>query len=64
MNDLEHFKHIAGDNLFRQWLEKERDHSLRYLVSATDTTVISRAQGIVQLIEKMIQLLDKAKSLR
>jgi hypothetical protein len=64
MNDLEYFARIAGDNAFRQWLEAERNESIKYLTAATDQIQIYRAQGKVQLLEKMLVHLEKAKNLR
>jgi len=64
MNELEYFARIAGDNPFRQWLEKQRDESIKYLIEATDTVAIHRAQGQALFVNKLIANLDKAKNLR
>jgi hypothetical protein len=64
MSELESFRRIAGDNPFRAWLESQRDESVKYLVNAVDPVAVHRAQGQVQLVEKMLVLLDKAKNLR
>lgn len=64
MTDLESFRRIAGDNPFRAWLESQRAESIKYLTSAVEPVAVYRAQGQVQLVEKMLNLLDKAKDLR
>lgn len=64
VNDVESFRRIAGDNPLRAWLEAQRGESIKYLTSAVDPIAVYRAQGQVQLVEKMLILLDKAKDLR
>ena len=64
MKDLQHFARIAADIPFRQCLEAERNDAIRYLIAATDQIQIYWAQGRVQLVEKMLVHLDKAKNLR
>lgn len=64
MNDLEYFRHVASDNKLRSWLEAQKTEANKYLSQATEMPMIFRAQGKVQLVEKMLELLDKAKNLR
>lgn len=63
MNDIEHFRRIAGDNPFRAWLEAEKETLVKTLASA-DGRALYQAQGKFQLIERLLSLLEKAKDLR
>lgn len=62
--DLEVFRRLGEDNRLRAWIDRERTLALSYLIGATDSVAIHRAQGQVHLIDKMIELIDKAKLLR
>lgn len=64
LNEAEHFRRIAEDAKFREWIARERESAIKYLTSATDMAVIHRAQGQMHLLEKMLGLLDAAKTLR
>lgn len=64
MNEAEYFRRIAEDNKFREWVARERESAIKYLSSATDIAIIHRAQGQMHLLEKMVGLLDAAKTLR
>lgn len=64
MSEIEHFRRIAGDNPFKAWLEKEKAAQLKYLINAVDPIMVHRAQGQLQLIERIETLLEKAKDLR
>jgi hypothetical protein len=43
------------------WLAKEREDAVKFLVGATDPTVIARAQGKHQFIEKIEAYIAKSK---
>ena len=64
MKDVEYFVRIAGDNLFRQWLEKERAEAIKYLTGAAEPVALHRAQGKVQLLDDLLVRLEAAKNLR
>lgn len=64
MNDLEHFRRVAGDNLLRAWLEKQLEDQVRTLAAATDTALLHRAQGAYAFVLRQLDLLEKAKNLR
>lgn len=63
MTDLEHFSRVAGDNLLRQWLEKEMASCVKFLAAA-DGPALYRAQGKYKALEEILANLEKAKSLR
>lgn len=63
MNDLERFSRIP-ESALRPYLEKKREDAIRYLVAQTDMVQVHRQQGRVQLVEEMLELLDKSKNLR
>ncbi len=63
-SELEAFASILKPTLFRAFLDAERDRAYKELAAATDMLVVHRAQGRLQLVEKMLALLDKAKDLR
>ena len=44
-----------------EWLAKERDDAVKFLVAAADPTVIARAQGKHQFIEKIEAYIAKSK---
>lgn len=64
MNQLESFRRLAEDSRFREWLTREREQTISYLADAVPVHVIHRAQGQLQLLDKMIELIEKAKVLR
>lgn len=64
MNQLEAFRRLSDDSRFRDWVTAERDSAIKYLVAATDMAVVHRAQGQVQLLDKILECMEKAKSLR
>lgn len=63
MKDNDYFLRIAGDNLFRQWLEKEKAQAITVLAAAEGAT-LHRAQGRFRLIEDILNRLEDAKGLR
>jgi hypothetical protein len=62
MTDLETFKRLPA-SILRPWLIHERDEAYKYLVEATDTVAIHRAQGKIQLVQRMLKLLDTAQTI-
>lgn len=58
MTDAEVFARIPK-SVFKPWLEQQREAQYKILSHNPDPKVLSRAQGAVQLIEKMLSLLDK-----
>jgi hypothetical protein len=61
MKDLEVFQRLPA-SLLRPWLTKERDEAYKYLAEAPDPVAIHRAQGKVQFIQRMQDLLDKSQN--
>lgn len=64
MSQLDPFRRLGDDNKFKEWLVKERETAITYLVGAVDIVIVHRAQGQVQLIEKLLDMMEKAKTLR
>ena len=64
MKDIEYFARISGDNLFKQWLDKERVEAIKYLTHAADLVAVHRAQGRIQLLDDLISRLEASKNLR
>lgn len=62
--ELEAFASILKPTQFRAFLDAERDRAIKDLVGATEMALVHRAQGRMQLVERMLALLDKAKDLR
>lgn len=62
--ELEAFASILKPTQFRAFLDAERDRTIKELAGATDMVNVHRAQGRMQLVERMLALLDKAKDLR
>jgi hypothetical protein len=63
VKDTEYFARISGDNLFKQWLDKERAEAIKYLTSALDPVLIHRNQGRLQLLDEIISRVSE-KNLR
>lgn len=49
-------------SVLRPWLAKEREDAYRYLAEGVDAVAIHRAQGKVQLVERMMKMLDESQS--
>jgi hypothetical protein len=60
MKDTEVFSRLPA-GIFRPWLEKEREGMYQYLANSSDPVAFHRAQGQVQLIERMLKLLNESK---
>lgn len=63
MNDVDAFSRIP-ESVLRPYLVRKREEALKYLIAQSDMAMIHRQQGRVQLVEEMLDLLDKAKNLR
>jgi len=64
VTESEYFRRVADDNKLREWIGKEREVATKYLTSATDMVMIHRAQGQMGLLDRMLGLMDAAKTLR
>ena len=58
--ELELFTVLARTTRLRDWLEGKLEHELKVLVVNTDNDALRKAQGRAQLLQQMIELLDKA----
>lgn len=63
MSDTQYFVRIAGDNLFHEWLTKERASLVKQL-AGSEGTALHRAQGKYQILEEIQKHLEAAKKLR
>lgn len=63
-DDLEPFRSITRVSLFQEYLARERDDIYKILGSSHDMVRIHQAQGRLHLVEKQLDLLAKATSLR
>ena len=61
---MELFRQLSAHNGLGEYLQHERDESVKYLMEGRDPVVIHRAQGKSLFIDEMTKLLDKAKNLR
>jgi len=64
MSELTSFARIAGDRPFKEWLENQKRLALKTMASAADPYTVGRAQGRYQLLEDILERLEKAKDLR
>lgn len=58
--ELELFRFLSSQPRLKEWLQSKLDMELRVLVSNNDADQIRRAQGRAQLLQTMIDLLDKS----
>jgi hypothetical protein len=58
--ELELFAFLARQQKLREWLTVKLDTELRVLVSNNDVEQIRKAQGKAQLLQHILELLDKA----
>ena len=61
IDELQLFSGFARPALMREWLEAERAKAIKTLTNDRDMAGIHQAQGRVQLLNKMIELLEKAR---
>lgn len=59
--EAELFVFLSGQPRYREWLTAQLQKELEVLVLNNDVEQIRRAQGKAQLLQKMIELLDKSK---
>jgi hypothetical protein len=58
--ETELFALLARQSKLREWLTVKLDMDLRVLVANNDVEQLRRAQGKAQLLQHMLELLDKA----
>jgi hypothetical protein len=58
--ELELFAFLARQTKLRDWLNTKLDIELRVLVANNDTDQLRRAQGKAQLLQNILELMDKA----
>lgn len=63
-DDLVVFATLQRPQLMRDWMTAQRDLAFKTLTTDRDPVGLHQAQGKVQLLDKMIALLDKAKESR
>ncbi len=63
MKEIEYFVRIAGDNLFKQWLDTEKAKTTKLLANAEGVT-LHRAQGRYSTLNEIENLMEQAKVLR
>lgn len=65
-NELDYFKHVAGDNRLKAWLDMQKADAVKALVSVPPTDVgrIATAQAEYRFASRQLELLEKAKGLR
>lgn len=59
-DELELFAFLARQPKLREWLNAKLETELRVLVQNTDVEQLRKAQGKAQLLQHMVELLDKA----
>jgi hypothetical protein len=59
-DELELFAFLARQSKLRDWLNNKLDTELKVLVQNSDVEQIRRAQGKAQLLQHILELLDKA----
>ena len=59
-DEIELFALLARNTKLREWLTAKLDIELRVLVSNNEVDQMRKAQGKAQLLQVMIELLDKA----
>lgn len=60
-DEVDVFASILKPTQFRAFLDAERERAVKELIAVTDMVLVHRAQGRVQLVERMLALLDKAQ---
>ena len=58
--ELELFAFLARQPKLREWVNAKLDTELRVLVQNSDVEQLRRAQGKAQLLQHILDLLDKA----
>ena len=60
IEELELFAFLARQPKLREWINAKLDMELRVLVQNSDVEQLRKAQGKAQLLQQMLDLLDKA----
>ena len=60
-NDLEVFQRLP-ESVLRPWLQREKDAAVKTLINVADPDKLRQAQGRAQLLQQMLDLLDKVRS--
>ena len=63
-DELTPFQSVQRPQLLRDWLTAQRDAAFKTLTVDRDPVGLHQAQGKVQLLDRMIALLDKANESR
>lgn len=61
-DELELFSQLARNDRLVQWLKAKLDGEIKVLVSNPDVEQIRKAQGKAQLLQYMLDLLDKSRT--
>lgn len=59
-DEIDLFAFLSTQPRLKDWLQNKLDMELRVLVSNNDADQLRRAQGKAQLLQHMIELLEKA----
>lgn len=59
-DELQLFAFLANKPQMREWLKARHDKELEVLVNNPDIEVLRKAQGKAQLLQEMMNLMDKA----
>lgn len=59
--EAELFVFLSGHPRVREWLTVQLDKELKVLVVNNDVEMLRKAQGKAQLLQYMIDLIDKSK---
>lgn len=60
IDELQLFAFLANQPQMREWLKARHDKELEVLVNNQDIETLRKAQGKAQLLQEMMNLMDKA----
>lgn len=60
-SDIEVFQRLPA-SVLRPWLQREKEASAKALINLADLDKLRQQQGRAQLLQQMIDLLDKVQS--
>jgi hypothetical protein len=63
-DELIPFQTLSRPHVMREWLTTQRDAAIKTLTVDRDPPGLHQAQGKVQLLDRMLALLDKASESR
>ena len=63
-DDLTPFHTLSRPHLMKEWLTGQRDAAIKTLSVDRDMAGLHQAQGRLQLVDKMLSLLEKANESR